>query len=79
MSLRALGEDGHARDDVRAGLEVRQLLAVPAAALVARADADDATGRHEQVGAPQVSGRTSTPSSSACSASQRPICESEAT
>ena len=50
MSLRPLGEDRHTRLDVRAGLEVRELLAVPAAALVARPDADDATGLHEQVG-----------------------------
>src|SRR5205823_10371296 len=42
MALRSLGEDGDASDDVGARLEVRQLLAVSAAALVAGADAADA-------------------------------------
>ena len=49
MPLRSLREDGHARDDVRAGLEVRQLLAVSAPALVASADAADATVVDEQL------------------------------
>jgi hypothetical protein len=38
----ALGQDGGLRLDVRAGLEVAERLAVLAAALVARAHADDA-------------------------------------
>src|SRR5439155_11567011 len=49
VPLRALAEDGHAREDVRAGLEVREPLAVPAPALVARADAEDASVLHEQL------------------------------
>ena len=39
VALRSFREHGNARKDIRAGLEVRQLLAVSAAALVAGADA----------------------------------------
>ena len=46
---RALGEDGHLGDDVGAGLEVAELLALLAAALVAGADADDAAVLDEQL------------------------------
>jgi hypothetical protein len=49
MPLRALGENRHARDDVRARLEVRELLALAPAALVAGADADDAPAVDEQL------------------------------
>jgi hypothetical protein len=49
VSLCSLGEDGDARDDVGARLEVTQLLSVAAASLIARADASDATVRGEQL------------------------------
>ena len=49
MSLRSLGEHGHASDDVGARLEVAELLAVAAASLVARAHAAHATVRSEQL------------------------------
>ena len=44
----ALREDGHPRDDVGARLEIAEGLALAAAALVAAADADDATVLDEQ-------------------------------
>ncbi len=47
---RALGEDGRLGDHVRAGLEVRQLLAVFAAAAVAGADAFDDPVLDQQLG-----------------------------
>ena len=50
VALGALAEHGGLGDQVRAGLEVRQLLAVAAAALVARADADHAPVLDEQLG-----------------------------
>ena len=46
---RALGEHRRLRDQVRAGLEVGELLAVAAAALVAGAHADHASVLHEQL------------------------------
>jgi len=49
VALRALREHGDLRDDVGAGLEVRELLAVASAALVAGADADGAAVRDEQL------------------------------
>ena len=49
VALRALGEHRHLRDDVGAGLEVGELLAVAAAPLVPGAHADDAAVRDEQV------------------------------
>ena len=48
VALRPLGEDRDARLQVRAGLEVRELLPVAAAALVAGADAHDAAALDEQ-------------------------------
>ena len=45
----ALGEHGEARGDVGARLEVAERLAVPAATLVARAHADDATVVEQQL------------------------------
>ena len=48
MPLRSLREDGHARDDVRPGLEVPELFAVAATPLVARADAASPPAVHEQ-------------------------------
>ncbi len=50
VALRALGEHGGLRDQVGARLEVRELLAVTAAALVARAHADDLPVVDEQHG-----------------------------
>ena len=50
MALRALGEHGGLRDQVGARLEVRELLSVAAAALVARAHADDLAVVDEQLG-----------------------------
>ena len=49
MALRSLGEDGDLRDEVGAGLEVRQLLSLAAASLVAGADADDAAVVDEEL------------------------------
>ena len=49
VALRSLGEHRHPREDVRAGLEVRQLLAVPATAAVGGADAADAPVLDEQL------------------------------
>ena len=49
MALRSLGEHSDASDDVGGWLEIRQLLAVPAAALVAGADAADAAVVDEQL------------------------------
>ncbi len=49
MARGSLGEDRDAGAQVGAGLEVRELLPVLAAALVARAHADDAAALHEQV------------------------------
>ena len=49
VPLRPLGEHGHAGDEVGARLEVRQLLAVAAAPLVAGADAADAAVVDEQL------------------------------
>ena len=49
VALRALGEHGHAREHVRPRLEVRQLLAVPPAATVARAHTADAPVGDEQL------------------------------
>ena len=49
VSLRALGEHGDLRDDVRAGLEVGQLLAVAPAPLVAGPDAAHASVGDEQL------------------------------
>src|SRR3954447_8581494 len=49
MSLRPLGEHGDASDDVGAGLEVAELVAVAAAALVARAHAAHSAVRREQL------------------------------
>src|SRR5581483_5447764 len=51
VTLGALGEHGDARDDVRSRLEVRELLTVPAAPLVAGANAaDDAIGDEQPLG-----------------------------
>ena len=50
MPLRALGEDRHAGCDVRAGLEVPELLSAAPAAAVARAHAHDAPAVDEQPG-----------------------------
>ena len=49
MALRPLGQDRHARPDVRARLEVRELFPVAAAATVARADPDDTPAGYEQL------------------------------
>src|SRR5205823_5752863 len=49
MALRPLGEHGHARDELGARLEVRELLAVATTALVAGADAADSAVGHEQL------------------------------
>src|SRR6185312_8785304 len=48
VALGALGENGHARVDIRARLEVAELLAVPPAAAVAGADASDAAVADDQ-------------------------------
>ena len=77
VALRAFGEHGHAGDEVAAGLEVGQLLAVLAATLVAGAHSDHA-GPLRRAGSPRTSrGGTSRPPTSARSASQRPTCERE--
>ena len=55
-----------------------QLLAVAAAALVPGADAEDAAVETSSF-SPDVSGRIVARASSACSPSQRPSCESDAT
>src|SRR5215203_1089620 len=49
MPLRTLGQHGDACADVRAGLEVRELLAIAAAPFVAGADAEDAAVGDEQL------------------------------
>ena len=49
VPLRSLGEHGHARDEVGAGLEVRQLLAATTPALVPGPNALDASVRDEQL------------------------------
>ena len=49
MALRPFREDGHLRDEVRAGLVVAERLAVTTAPLVAGAHADDAAVRDEQL------------------------------
>ena len=82
----ALGEDGRLRDQVGAGLEVRELLAVAAAALVARADAHHLAVLDEQLvaarshrgcrrrpprPAPTASGRAAPPTSRGCRGSER--------
>ena len=49
MAGRSLGEHGHLRCDVGAGLEVAERLPFPASTLVAAANADDATVLDEQL------------------------------
>ena len=79
MALRPLGEDRHARGDVGAGLEVRQLLAA-APASAGRPCARRLRARRRRAAARRdVSGRIVAPSDSASSASHRPSCESDAT
>ena len=50
VALGALGEHGRLGDQVRAGLEVRELVALAVAALVAGADADHRAVLDEQLG-----------------------------
>ena len=78
VALGALGQHGGLGDQVGAGLEVRELLAVAAAALVARAHAHHPPVVHQELAA-AVSPRMYTPASSACSDSQRPSWATEVT
>ena len=77
MTLRALGEHGHVRDDVVARFEVAERFAADAAALVAGAHADDARRRTRAGAAPPSRAAPSRRLLPPRSASQRPSCDIE--